>query len=215
MNVRRDGEETRHKILEAACHTFGEKGYRDATHAEICSRAGVNIAAINYHFRTKASLYQAAWDHTVNKIEQAYPLDGGVPNNAPAEEKLRAFIAALIGRITDEEMGYFHRIHMAEFFKPTGLLDEAFSQHLDTKRKRLHAIIRELLGPKAIRRDIEMCELSIVSQIRMVRPKSHRKAHPPLWHFTRKDSECLIDHITRFSLAGTEAIGREIEAREG
>ena len=57
MRLRKDGQETRHKILETACAAFAEKGYRDATNAEICQRAQVNSAAINYHFGSKDALY--------------------------------------------------------------------------------------------------------------------------------------------------------------
>ncbi|RXF57379.1 TetR family transcriptional regulator, partial [Enterococcus faecalis] len=34
-----------------------------ATVAEICARAGANIAAVNYYFGGKVALYQEAWRH--------------------------------------------------------------------------------------------------------------------------------------------------------
>ncbi|MEA3365331.1 MAG: TetR family transcriptional regulator, partial [Candidatus Hydrogenedentes bacterium] len=74
MRVRKDGEETRGKILLAALRVFGEKGYRDATHAEICHRAGVNTAAINYHFGSKEGLYQAAYEYAATLADSLYPI---------------------------------------------------------------------------------------------------------------------------------------------
>ena len=41
---------TRERLLSAAGDVFVEKGFRDATVAEICARAGANIAAVNYYF---------------------------------------------------------------------------------------------------------------------------------------------------------------------
>src|ERR1700724_3813594 len=50
-------ENTRDKILNAAGEVFAEQGFEGATVRAITQRAGVNVAAINYHFRDKAELY--------------------------------------------------------------------------------------------------------------------------------------------------------------
>ena len=47
------GLETRGRLLDAAGAIFADKGFRDATTAEICRRAKANIAAVNYHFGSK------------------------------------------------------------------------------------------------------------------------------------------------------------------
>ena len=48
MTKREDGKETRHRLLNAACEVFAEKGYRNARVAEICRRAGANVARHQY-----------------------------------------------------------------------------------------------------------------------------------------------------------------------
>ena len=58
---REDTTRTRGKLLVAAGEIFAEKGFRDATIAEICRQAGTNIAAVNYHFGSKEALYREAW----------------------------------------------------------------------------------------------------------------------------------------------------------
>ena len=55
---RRDGLSTRTTVLEAAGHVFAEKGYLKTTLREICERAGVNGAAVNYYFGGKEGLYE-------------------------------------------------------------------------------------------------------------------------------------------------------------
>ena len=61
MAVRRDGIESKDRLLKAATEVFAEKGYRDATVAEICRRAESNVAAVNYHFGSKGALYATLW----------------------------------------------------------------------------------------------------------------------------------------------------------
>src|SRR6201997_5749410 len=50
-------ENTRDKILSPAGEVFAEQGFDGATIRAITERAGVNVAAVNYHFRDKAELY--------------------------------------------------------------------------------------------------------------------------------------------------------------
>ena len=61
MRGRKDGIETRKRILDAACIVFSNKGFRDATIGDICKLAGSNSASVNYHFGDKESLYIETW----------------------------------------------------------------------------------------------------------------------------------------------------------
>src|ERR1039458_5979553 len=48
--------DTRQKILDAAERLFGEQGYGATSLRHIIAEAGVNLAAIHYHFGTKEEL---------------------------------------------------------------------------------------------------------------------------------------------------------------
>ena len=82
MAVRKDGLDTYKKLLKAASEVFAEKGYRDATIAEICRRAQSNVAAVNYHFGSKDELYIAVWKNAFEEALRIYPPDGGLPPDA-------------------------------------------------------------------------------------------------------------------------------------
>ena len=43
-------DDTRQKLIDVAGQTFSEKGFEATTVREVCQLAGVNIAAIHYHF---------------------------------------------------------------------------------------------------------------------------------------------------------------------
>ncbi len=86
---------TPERVLASACEVFAEKGFRDATVAEICERAQANIAAVNYHFGDKSSLYNSCWRHAFKVALDAFPLNGDLDEDAAPEERLGAFHAYL------------------------------------------------------------------------------------------------------------------------
>lgn len=63
-------EETKDKIIAAATDLFAERGLAGATVRAICRAAGVNVALVNYHFKSKEGLYKAC-------IERIFAIAGG------------------------------------------------------------------------------------------------------------------------------------------
>jgi len=53
--------ETIERILDAAAALFSERGFAETSLRTITSTAGVNLAAVNYHFGSKKSLIQAVF----------------------------------------------------------------------------------------------------------------------------------------------------------
>lgn len=49
-------EKTRRRIIKAAEQLFAEKGFQAMTLREVTCQAGVNLAAVNYHFGSKTAL---------------------------------------------------------------------------------------------------------------------------------------------------------------
>jgi len=214
MDEKRRGAGTKERILEAACKIFVEKGYRDATHAEICRKAKTNVAAINYYFTSKENLYRAVFERLTRKLDEIYPLDGGLPASAPPEKRLHAFIHGHLSRMFDpEHLGDLHRIRMSEMFDSTGLLEDLLEAQPARDRKHIQDVLREILGPKAKQQDIDWCELSIVGQCFMAAPGPTGKGPGPRDIFMLKPGkvDLLADHILTFSLAGIEAIHKKME----
>lgn len=64
--------DTKKRIIEAASFLFGMKGYEGTSTREIGRRAGVNIASLNYHFKSKQNLMEEvayfAWGAFKTKI---------------------------------------------------------------------------------------------------------------------------------------------------
>ena len=62
--------ETRRKIIEAAECEFAERGYGGASIRGITQRAGVNVAAISYHFGNKQTLFKEMARYRIEPINQ-------------------------------------------------------------------------------------------------------------------------------------------------
>ena len=88
-------EKTRERIVRAAEVLFAREGYAATSLRHITSEAGVNLAAVNYHFGSKENLLGEILDRVVGPInaERLQLLDeaeaGGVPDVTAV---LRAFL---------------------------------------------------------------------------------------------------------------------------
>jgi AcrR family transcriptional regulator len=202
-------------LLAAASEVFAEKGYRDATIAEICERAKANVAAVNYHFGDKETLYTEAWRHSFSESVKAHPPDGGVSDSAPPEKRLRGQVVALLRRIADEDNREF-LIVQKELANPTGLLNEVMQEELWPLQERMESLVRELLGPRTSDMQVRFCVISIISQcinpmvaIKGQKEKREGKDGPP----GIDDIEAYSNHVVKFSLAGIRAIRDEAEKK--
>ncbi len=76
-----EAEGTPEKILRAAIEIIERDGVDKATVRAIAMEAGVNIAAINYHYRTKEFLMEAAivatWEHAVGDMRAFLDVEPG------------------------------------------------------------------------------------------------------------------------------------------
>jgi TetR/AcrR family transcriptional regulator, regulator of cefoperazone and chloramphenicol sensitivity len=210
-----DGQESRHKLLIAAAEVFAKKGFRETTNADICEKAGVNTAAVNYHFGSKEDLYIEAWKYSFEISVRKYPLDGGVSSNAPVKERLYGRILSFMQRIADPETHDVEIIHK-EIANPTGLLTDAIEKNLEPAEKEFGSIFKELLGNGASEQQVLFCQMSVMSQC--FGPMLHLR-HSKAEHETLLPRKMPVDfrieelaaHITRFSLIGIMGISEEIK----
>ena len=207
MAKRADGMETRDRLLDAACEVFAEKGYHDATVAEICRRAGANQAAVNYHFGDKAALYIEAWKRAFERFVKPDPLESG---HASPEERLADYIHGLMRIFTEHSVqGQFTRLYLMEFVHPTGLIRESWHELIEPRRQKVLGIIRSIMGKDATDETVLFCEMSILSQCRVLLTISPEDLEYLLERPLSKDLvERLADHIVRFSLEGIRAVGK-------
>jgi TetR/AcrR family transcriptional regulator, regulator of cefoperazone and chloramphenicol sensitivity len=207
---RQDAARTQKNLLLAASDIFAEKGFRDATIVEISKRAATNVAAVNYHFGNKETLYREAWRQSFHDSIIAHPPDGGVDINAPPEQRLAGQVAALLRRINDKDNKEFHIVNK-ELANPTGLLEEVMKEEMMPLRRRIMELMREILGTDTPDATVRFCTVSIISQC--VIPAFINIVERPLTDV--EDASLRIDdiedyarHVVTFSLAGISKVRR-------
>lgn len=65
------GEDTRQRLVLAALEVFGHYGFEGTSTRQLAERAGVNLAAIPYHFGGKEGLYAAVAKHIAARVGEA------------------------------------------------------------------------------------------------------------------------------------------------
>ena len=200
--------ETHRQLLEAAGAVFAEAGFRNATVREICHRAGANIAAVNYHFGDKETLYTEVLRYAHGRALEKYPLLPDIGPDAPPEKKLRAFIHSFLQRIFDKgPTAWQGKLMSREMIEPTAALDSLVQERLRPMAEQLRAIVAEILDCPPDTERVRLCGMSIVSQCvfyhhcRPVVARLFPKQEPQ----DAAGIGRLADHITRFSLAAMKS----------
>ncbi|MCK5236145.1 MAG: TetR family transcriptional regulator [Deltaproteobacteria bacterium] len=161
MNDRVSDDSTKDRILDAAESIFAEKGFKGSSVRAITEKAGVNIAAVNYHFSSKTGLLEAICDRRLiplNKLRseriKGILSEAEKSKTTPrTKEVLRAFIEptmklketepgakdfiAFIGRAFNDPDGTARDVFL-KFMKPMAeLLYRALSAALPDMPKEL------------------------------------------------------------------------------
>ena len=197
--------EPRQRLLLAAEALFARKGYDGATVREICDRAGMNVAAINYHFGDKERLYveTVRHAHACSLSEAGPPPPAGL---APAE-RLRAFVAAMLKNMDAPVRPESVQLLMRELSQPSPATVSVVEDFIRPMAMGLFAILEELL-PEMPARQRLMVGFSVVGQCLYYR--QNRTVSTLLFGAAAIDAlslDAVTEHITRFTFAALGLAG--------
>ena len=191
-------DETRDKLLDAAGHEFAEKGFDGATVRSICDRAGVNLAAVNYHFGDKERLYEAV----IMLAHQSRPAPARGSEDLDPRAELRQYIAYFLEEaVFHQETGWQQELMVREIANPTRASDTLIREAFRPSFDRLVAILQRL-SPGADQRQLHALGFSVIAQglhYKLNRHVSERIVGPEA--FGRLDQSYLVEHITGLTLA--------------
>lgn len=193
---------------------FAEQGFRAATIREICERAHANIAAVNYHYRDKETLYLEAANYAMGLLEaKLRPRDTPRPD-ASAEQLLKDFVTRFLSGLLGDRPAWHSKLMARELIEPTAFLDRAIEEVCRPHMQQLASIVRRIVRNHASPEQMNMCCNSIVGQCVV-----YAHSRPVLARLYPQDVatpefvERLADHITRFSLGGLKKLTRGARKR--
>ena len=138
---------TKARLLEAGRLVFAEHGMEKARIRDICSLAGANVAAVNYHFGSKERLYMMVLSATLRRSMEKHPLDQGITPDSTPKERLRAFIRGILRHFMDEDeiSARLGRYVLQEAFNPSKHFKEIIEEHFRPSNLLLRDIVLEML----------------------------------------------------------------------
>lgn len=193
-------DDTRDKLLKAAEEIFAERGFQAATVREICLRAGANVAAINYHFGDKLSLYT----EVLKKFARTLDVEGSVAGQTmPPEDLLRAIIRLRLRAVfSSDHPDWLFRVMAHEWAQPTPAMDRVLNGTMRPLYDRFRQIVGTIIGRPPDDEKTRLCVHSIIGQA--LHYVQGRPVLARLWPdltMTPQQVDRIADHIADFSLA--------------
>jgi AcrR family transcriptional regulator len=204
----KDDVETRQRVLDAAAQLFAERGYNHVSIRDICAAANANVAAVNYYFHDKWSLYKELIGQIIEDSKRWQLEAHEAPPGTPPEERLRNYIYSFMQHglaATNEKDAWRGKLMGREMADPSPGLDLFINEVIRPNSRRVGELIAELTGLPPDDWRVGACVGSVQTQmVGYFGPVVKRIA--PHLEFTPEVIASIADHITKFSLAGIRAI---------
>jgi AcrR family transcriptional regulator len=195
--------------LEAAGEVFAEQGFDRATGKEICRRASVNAAAVNYHFGGMEGLYVAVVREAHRRLLTLASLSAAITSKTDAKARLRAIIELLVGAITGPAASsWVPRVIGREVVAPSPALRGLRAKELLPRAKLLKRVVGELMKLDPNHPAVARGCVSVMAPCLMLLVFDRRTLRRmfPNFGLRPEDSAAGIDHLVTFSLAGLAAV---------
>ena len=145
--------DTRERLLDAAEALFAEHGFDGASLRAITTRAGTNLAAANYHFRSKEALLDAVIDRRIGpvnaqrleRLDALAALEETAGRAVELEDLLEAFVGPALRLASDPRGGETFMRLMGRMHAESGELWERFIARMRPIRERFTAALSRAL----------------------------------------------------------------------
>ena len=206
---RSDGDATVRHIVAQAGALFAERGYADTTSKAICERAGVNMAAVNYHFGSRDGLYLVLLKEVHREVMSLDFVRQIGHSAAPPSEKLYLLIEGLL-RATYDAKSWHIRLWARELLAPSPLLAQIMQEDTLPKFEVLREVIMELTGLSVDEPELLRSVLSVIGPVLLLLILD-RRIETPIQALYSHRVEDMARHMHTFTIAGLGAVS----ARKG
>jgi AcrR family transcriptional regulator len=192
----RPAEYTRHNIMKAAVALFAERGYDGTSVRAIVSKARVNQAAINYHFKGKEGLYTEVLKVAFEGYLRLDNFDLEKLKALPREEALRSFLRQqLHPLLAREEVSRYIRIFAWENVRPSKALRNFVTTSATPFMASATDLARRFLPPGASDQDATCAAIWLMGQCSVFVRNRDQFKQPP---FNLKIDEAFVERLTDF-----------------
>lgn len=220
-----DQRDTRERLLDNAEDLFAAEGFDAVSVRDIATAAGVNVAAVNYHFHGKEKLYHEVLERVVaGKRDRYLEAIRTAHEESPGdlEAAVRGFFRAHFeDTLKTERGGNFIKLFVREMHHGRPENAEIIAERLiplwfDVGRAMLKNVpgINPAMGPWIVGSlHGQMVHFTMRWYKTRCRCQHHDSFHdtmstlfPPLADDVDAYIDRAVDHITRFSVAGIQAV---------
>lgn len=204
--TRQDGDATKQHLLSVAGQVFAERGFADATSKEICQRAGVNMAAVNYHFGGRGPLYEAVLVEAHHYLLQIEDMQEVVSQKTTAEEKLAAILGRIVRRAVGKHAHWGAKVVLRELMAPTVHAPALVHKAIAPKAMVMLGLVSEIVGlpfgSPGLQRGLFFL-MSPCLGLLMAPQEMREKLFPAI----NDDPDAVTADMLRYALAGLNALG--------
>ncbi|MAY61666.1 MAG: hypothetical protein CML29_05600 [Rhizobiales bacterium] len=139
--------ETVERMIKAAEELFSERGHENVSLRQLTSHAGVNVAAVNYHFGSKELLVEAVFENLVQRVceQRELALEKLQPGESlMLEEIVRSFVDPYLGDGNEKQGALLARFLMRNRLYPTDGTRRVVSEYLDPMAKKYIAAFAQV-----------------------------------------------------------------------
>jgi AcrR family transcriptional regulator len=213
--ARGHGQHTGAQLIEVAGRIFADQGFDGATGQDICRRAGVNSAAIVYHFGGMAGLHRAVLEEAQRRLVRTETLVAAVRAERDPRRQLEAFLGLIVRALTSPvSQSWAGRLFSREWVTPSTVYGPAHDRALAARSRTLKSIVGALTGHPPSHPLVARGCISVMAPCALLLLVNRRKLRRlmPQLHIGAPSAPELTRHLVDFALAGLGAIsGRRID----
>jgi AcrR family transcriptional regulator len=205
------GSETKNTILDAAETLFAEQGYAATSLRQLTTRAGKNLAAVNYHFGGKEALAKAVLERRIQPIntERLRRLDAIPARQRSVAAIVRAFVepplrGGTTGRGDDTPGTRLCRVFGRVSVEQPPFLRSFLAQQFRTVGRRFESALAEAL-PGHDAATLWWRLHFVVGAMAHTLQNSAALAHLTKDLCRADDVDALVEHLVAFAIGGLRA----------
>ncbi len=200
-------EQTRERLIRAGLEVFAQYGLEGATTRILCAQAGVNLAAIPYHFGGKEGLYQAVVRHIAQVVQSRMQaadeqIQQVIHNEQATDDEILAALETLLIAAArfiagSTEANYFGPIIIREQTRPTEAFEIIYEAVFKVQFGYADALVARLLKLDPESSEVRLRTHALFGQVLVFRAARATLLHRMNWQEVGPDDlEQICQAIT-------------------